>query len=91
MAENVRARTYISDQLLRHDEVAARQPVETQQQPATQLLIQGMMAITHGGLRLLADLIQEQYVQTEAADFPLANLWPRLHSAGATSTHVPAS
>jgi hypothetical protein len=30
---------HVGDQFLRHDEVVARQPVETQQQPATQLLI----------------------------------------------------
>src|ERR1700683_474483 len=46
---------HVSDQLLGHRHFTARQSVQRQQQPATQLLLDGVMPVTDGGLGHLRD------------------------------------
>jgi hypothetical protein len=44
---------HVTDQFLRHVELVTPQSIETQQQPATELLIQRVMPIANRGLRHL--------------------------------------
>jgi diguanylate cyclase len=46
---------HVRDQLLGHHQLVAGQPVQRQQQPAAQLLVDGVVAIAHGRLRHLRD------------------------------------
>ena len=41
---------HISNQLLRHIEFIALQPIQTQEQPPAQLLIEAVVSVAHGGL-----------------------------------------
>ena len=46
---------HVGNQFLRHHQICARQAVQAQQQPAAQLLVERMMAVTHRCLRHLRD------------------------------------
>ncbi len=46
---------HVGDEFLRHDQIVAVKPVQAQQQPAAELLVQRMMPVAHGSLRHLRD------------------------------------
>jgi hypothetical protein len=46
---------HVGNKFLRHHQFATLQPIQAQQQPAAQLLIEGMMPIAYRGLRHLRD------------------------------------
>jgi hypothetical protein len=58
---------HVRDQFLRHRQLTARQPIQRQQQPATQLLIDRAMAIAYRRLRHLGNqclgIAQQQKLQ----------------------------
>ena len=65
---------HVGDQFLRHHQLVAVQPVQAQQQPAAQLLVQRVVAVAHRGLRHLRDQrlrVAQQQVHHRAGAFEL--------------------